>query len=49
MRYPWSIPFLHLLFLHRKTDLLTSKTIAMKKFENTFAVTGFVGKDAKNP
>ena len=47
MRYPWSIPFLHLLFLHRKTDLLTSKTIAMKKFENTFAVTGFVGKDAK--
>ena len=33
--------------MHRKTDLLTSKTIAMKKFENTFAVTGFVGKDAK--
>lgn len=47
MRYPWSIPFLHLLFLHRKTDLLTSKTIAMKKFVNTFAVTGFVGKDAE--
>nr|DAM32682.1 MAG TPA: hypothetical protein [Caudoviricetes sp.] len=25
MRYPWCIPLLHLLFKHRKTDLLTSK------------------------
>ena len=40
-------PFTAPTFMHRKTDLLTSKAIAMKKIENNFAVTGFVAKDAE--
>ena len=48
MRYPWCSPLLHLLFMHRKTDLLTSKSNRNeKKIENNFAVTGFVAKDAE--
>ena len=35
-------------FMHRKTDLLTSKKQSQcKKIENNFAVTGFVAKDAE--
>lgn len=47
MRYPWCIPLTAPTFPHRKNDLLTSKTIAMKKIENSFVVTGFVAKDAE--
>ena len=36
MRYPWCSPLLHLLFMHRKTDLLTSKSNRNEKDREQF-------------
>ena len=47
MRYPWCSPLLHLLFMHRKTDLLNFKSNRNEKDREHFAVTGFVAKDAE--
>ena len=55
MRYPWCSPLLHLLFMHRKTDLLTSKSVARfplavarqeKNGEDTKRISAFMNIEA---
>lgn len=47
MRYPWCSPLLHLLFMHRKTDLLTSKSNRNEKDREQFRSNRIRGKDAE--
>ena len=44
MRYPWCSPLLHLLFMHRKTDLLTSKSNRNEKDREQFRSNRIRGK-----
>ena len=44
---PWSLPFCIHISGIVKIDSLTSKQFIMKKIENNFTVSGFLGKDAE--
>ena len=49
MRYPWCSPLLHLLFMHRKTDLLTSKSNRNEKDREQFRSNRIRGKRCRSP